>query len=401
MFEQFSRSWTLVKASAGVLKQDKELLVFPAISVIASLLVVATFILPLFGLLDCKALEQGEREPVWLYAWVFLFYLAQYFVIFYFNTALVGAAMIRLRGGDPTVADGLQIAWSKVGTILGYALIAATVGMILRAIEERAGMIGKWVAGLLGAAWTVLTFLTVPVLVSRDIGPLEAVKESALLLKKTWGENVIGQGGVGLVFGLLQFVVITLTVVALIALVVASKSMFLIVSVIVLGVSHDYGAGAGSGGACPASTRRRCIGTRWARTPSASTGHAGFGLRRQALSASAAVVGAEALFAIQRLVCRLDGVGAEARGLVARQRLQLVAHLEFIAAVQPDLVLHRYRDVALGGACAEVLAVSDLDFAAAGIRLHPGATRGEQRQRQREQDRQTHGQLLGVNAPRA
>ena len=234
MFERFARSWTLVKASASVLKQDKELMLFPVISVIASLLVVASFVLPLFGLLDLKALEQGEREPVWLYAWVFLFYLAQYFVIFYFNTALVGAAMIRLRGGDPTVADGLQIAWSKVGTILGYALIAATVGLILRAIEERAGMIGKWIAGLLGAAWTVLSFLTVPVLVSRDIGPLEAVKESALLLKKTWGENVIGQGGVGLVFGLLQFLVITLTVVALIA-VVASKSMFLIVSVIALG----------------------------------------------------------------------------------------------------------------------------------------------------------------------
>ena len=235
MFEKFSRSWTLVKASAGVLRQDKELLVFPAISVVASLLVMASFILPLFGLLDFKALEQGEREPMWLYAWVFLFYLAQYFVIFYFNTALVGAAMIRLRGGDPTVADGLGIAWSKVGTIFGYALIAATVGMILRAIEERAGTIGKWITGLLGAAWTVVTFMTVPILVSRDIGPIDAVKESALLLKKTWGENLIGQGGVGLVFGLLQFLVIALTVVGLL-LVASTKSLALIVTVIAIGV---------------------------------------------------------------------------------------------------------------------------------------------------------------------
>ena len=116
MFAKFARSWALVKASAGVLKQDKELLVFPAISAVASLLVMASFILPLFGLLDFKAMDQGEREPMWLYAWVFLFYLTQYFVIFYSNTALVGAAMIRLRGGDPTVADGLNIAWSKRGT---------------------------------------------------------------------------------------------------------------------------------------------------------------------------------------------------------------------------------------------------------------------------------------------
>lgn len=235
MFEKFSRSWSLVKASAGVLRQDKELLVFPAISVLASLLVMASFILPLFGLLDVKAIEQGQREPMWLYAWAFLFYLAQYFVIFYFNTALVGAAMIRLQGGDPTVADGLNIAWSKAGKILGYALIAATVGMILRAIEERAGMVGKWVVGLLGAAWTVVTFMTVPILVSRDVGPIDAVKESALLLKKTWGENLIGQGGVGLVFGLLQFLVIALSVVALIA-VAATKSVALIVIVVAIGV---------------------------------------------------------------------------------------------------------------------------------------------------------------------
>jgi len=235
MFAKFARSWSLVKASAGVLRQDKELLVFPAISVVASLLVMASFVLPLFGLLDFKALQQGEREPAWLYAWVFLFYLAQYFVIFYFNTALVGAAMIRLRGGDPTLRDGLQIAWSKAGTILGYALIAATVGMILRAIEERAGMIGKWVAGLFGAAWTVATFLTVPVLVSRDVGPLDAVKESALLLKKTWGENLIGQGGVGVVFALLQFAAIALTVLGIL-LVVSTKSAALIVAVAALGV---------------------------------------------------------------------------------------------------------------------------------------------------------------------
>ncbi len=235
MFAKFARSWSLVKASAGVLRQDKELLVFPAISVAASLLVMASFILPLFGLLDFKALQQGEREPVWLYAWVFLFYLAQYFVIFYFNTALVGAAMIRLRGGDPTLRDGLRIAWSKAGKILGYALIAATVGMVLRAIEERAGTIGKWVAGLFGAVWTVATFLTVPVLVSRDVGPIDAVKESALLLKKTWGENLIGQGGVGVVFALLQFAVIALTVLGIL-LVVSTKSVALIVAVAALGV---------------------------------------------------------------------------------------------------------------------------------------------------------------------
>lgn len=205
MFERFARSWALIKASASVLQKDKELLVFPAVSSVAAIIVAASFLGPLFvwGMGDPQALEREEVSPLW-YVWMFAFYLTQYFVIFFFNTALVGAASMRLEGQDPTVADGLRIAWSKVGTILGYAAIAATVGLILRAIEERAGWIGKWVAGLFGAAWTVATFMVVPVLVHRDIGPLDAVKESALLLRQTWGENLIGQGGVGLVFALLQ-----------------------------------------------------------------------------------------------------------------------------------------------------------------------------------------------------
>jgi Family of unknown function (DUF6159) len=199
MFARFSRSWELVKASGAILRQDKELLLFPFFAAIAALLVAASFIVPL---LLSGAFEQtsGESLDGASIVILFLFYLSQYFVIFFFNSALVGAAMIRLDGGDPTVGDGLRIARSRIAQILGYAAIAATVGLILRAIEERAGFIGRWIAGLLGVAFTVATFLTVPILVSRDVGPMEAVKESATLLKKTWGENIIGNAGMGLVF---------------------------------------------------------------------------------------------------------------------------------------------------------------------------------------------------------
>ncbi|TNJ35754.1 DUF6159 family protein [Arenimonas terrae] len=214
MFDRISRSWTLVKASAAVLRSDKELLLFPVISAFATLLVAATFMVPVFGL---RLFEGGEIGPLGAVVG-FLFYLCQYFVIFFFNTALVGAAMIRLEGGDPTVSDGLRIARSKIGVILGYAAIAATVGLILKALEERAGAIGKIVVGLVGVAWTLATFLVVPVLVARDVGPMEAVKESVELLKRTWGENVAGNVGIGLAFGLLT----ALVVLAVVALVVGA-----------------------------------------------------------------------------------------------------------------------------------------------------------------------------------
>jgi Family of unknown function (DUF6159) len=199
MFTRISRSWELIKASGAVLRQDKELLLFPFFSAIATLIVSASFIVPLIltGAFE-RSVEPGEETAYMVF--VFLFYLVQYFIIFFFNSALVGAAMIRLDGGDPTVRDGLRVASSRVVQILGYAALAATVGLVLRIIEERAGFIGRWIAGLVGLAFTVATFLTVPILVTRDVGPIEAVKESAALLKKTWGENIIGNAGMGFVF---------------------------------------------------------------------------------------------------------------------------------------------------------------------------------------------------------
>ena len=146
------------------------------------------------------------------YAVGFLFYVSLYFVIFFFNAALVASAMIRFDGGEPTLQDGLRIARSRIVSILGYAVIAATVGVVLRFIQERVGFIGKIIVGMLGMGWTVATYLVVPILIVRDTGPVEAVKESATILKKTWGENIVGQAGMGAAFGLIHMVVVLLGV---------------------------------------------------------------------------------------------------------------------------------------------------------------------------------------------
>ena len=233
MFTRLSRSWSLVQASAGVLRADKELLVFPLVSSIVAIMVAASFILPIFGLgLMQEWVGEGGSMDIAAYLFLFCFYLAQYFVIFFFNSALVGAALIRLDGGDPTVRDGLRIAWERKGAILGYAAIAATVGMILRAIEQRVGFIGRIIVGLIGTAWTVATFLTVPILVAQNVGPVDAVKESVHMLKRTWGENLIGQGGLGLAFGLV-FIAVMFGGMGLIALLFAAKLPVLGVAAIV------------------------------------------------------------------------------------------------------------------------------------------------------------------------
>jgi hypothetical protein len=198
MFDRIKRSFDLVRASIEVLRQDNHLMLFPVISALALVLVIVAFALPLFGLGSIDGIGRGG-----LYSTAFLFYVVQYFVIFYFNTALVGAVMIRLDGGSPTLGDGLRIANQRFGAILGYAVISATVGVILRTIQERVGFIGRLIAGLLGAGWAVATFLVVPVIVTSERGAIGAISESTALLKRTWGENVAGQVGLGAAFSLL------------------------------------------------------------------------------------------------------------------------------------------------------------------------------------------------------
>ena len=198
MFDRLSRSFRLVGASAQVLRQDKHLMLFPIVSGLALFVVLLAFALPLLGLGSIDGIGKGG-----LYSTAFLFYVVQYFVIFYFNTALVGAVVMRLEGGSPTLGDGLRIANSRIGTIFGYAVISATIGVILRAIQERVGFIGRLIAGLLGAGWAVATFLVVPVIATSDRGALDSISESTALLKRSWGENIVGQVGLNVAFSLL------------------------------------------------------------------------------------------------------------------------------------------------------------------------------------------------------
>jgi hypothetical protein len=233
MFERLSNSWQLVKASAAVLEADRELLLFPVISSLLSVLVVLTFAVPAFLSGAFTPGPDGRISvPAEGYLVGFLFYVVQYFVIFFCNTALVGAAMIRLRGGDPTVGDGFRIAASRTGDILGYAIIAATVGIVLRSISERSGVLGRLVVSAVGLAWSLATYLVVPVLVAEDVGPIEAVQQSAAYLKKTWGEQIAGNVGMGMVFGLISLGTIALGALVFAAAMTLQSSALAIVAVV-------------------------------------------------------------------------------------------------------------------------------------------------------------------------
>jgi hypothetical protein len=193
-----------------VLRADKELLVLPVISFLAILLA-STGI----GLLAWAGGRFDARQsfPEGIdYVFLFAFYFVAYFIGIFFNAAVVGAATIRLQGGDPTVRDGLRLASSKLAKIAVWAAISATVGIILRSLEERFGFLGRLVINLIGVAWSVITFFVVPVLLYEPLGVVDGIKRSARIFKQRWGETFVGTGSIAIAIFILALPVIALAV---------------------------------------------------------------------------------------------------------------------------------------------------------------------------------------------
>lgn len=195
---RFQTSLELAKTSWKVLQRDRELLWLPVVGFILSLLVVGVALGISFLVdydIDTSTMEAGPATTI--VGIVAL--LAIGMITSLVQGSLVSGAAERMRGGDPTVSSAVGGALARLPQLLGWTLITSTVGMILRAIRERSGIVGDIFAGLLDMAWQVITFLVVPVIVLEKKGPIEAVKRSTELLRTTWGENLIGRFGLGLI----------------------------------------------------------------------------------------------------------------------------------------------------------------------------------------------------------
>lgn len=194
--ERISRGFRLLGASWEVLKADRELLVLPLMSFVAMALAMGVFVAAVFGSGTPGTAEEGLRTLDYVLLGIFFF--ITYFIGIFFNAAVVGAATIRLEGGDPTVRDGLRAAYAKLDKIFIWAVLAASVGLILRALEERAGFLGRIVIAIVGAAWSAITFFVVPVLLYEPVSATGAVKRSAAIFRQRWGEQFTGNVSLGL-----------------------------------------------------------------------------------------------------------------------------------------------------------------------------------------------------------
>ena len=228
--ERFRRSWELFKASWAMIQDDRTLLRYPIVSGIA---VIALAVLIGGPLALAGAFDDGEIGPVQIVA-LFIMYFVVYSAITFCNAAMVSEVMARM-GGQQSTTTGRAFARERMGAILGYAAIAATVGVILNLLSRRDDVGSQLVGALGGAAWGLATFLVVPVLVVERVSPLDALKRSATLLKRTWGEQIIGNAGIGLFTGLL-IVATVLVGVGLTMAAAATGIVALVVIAVAIGV---------------------------------------------------------------------------------------------------------------------------------------------------------------------
>jgi len=194
---RFENSIALAKSSLQVLRDDKQLTLLPLLSLVATLVVAFAVLLPV-GLIarDGSGGYSGSKPVVWILG--FIGVVALSYVGIFFNAALVYAANRRFQGLGVDIREAIHAASERSHVLLPWAIISATVSVVLRAIEQRGGILGRIIGSIAGVAWSVVTFLVLPVLMFEGIGPIAAAKRSGELFKRTWGENLMTNAGVGI-----------------------------------------------------------------------------------------------------------------------------------------------------------------------------------------------------------
>jgi len=200
--DRISNGWKLAMSSFKILKANQQLIIFPILSSISLVLVIGSFFTFLLADSDWDIDNMGNMSQIGYYASVFLFYVVNYFIVVFFNMALIHCTRLYLNGEEVTIKKGLQFSVSRIGVIFSWAMVAATVGLILKAIQDNASILGKIITGIIGLVWSIATFFVVPIIAYENVGPIDAVKRSSQMMKEKWGESITA----GFSFGLIHFI---------------------------------------------------------------------------------------------------------------------------------------------------------------------------------------------------
>ncbi|MEP6624308.1 MAG: DUF6159 family protein [Acidimicrobiia bacterium] len=248
---RFQRTIALTKSSWSVLKGDRSLALFPVLSGVVSVAIIVVLALLGWVTKGSTTNAAGNTEYTANAATIVIAvigYVGLAFVQTYFLAGLVASANEVFEGRATSVGQGMSVASSRVSRLLPWAVVSATVSWIMQSLEQRAGLIGRLVISLLGAAWSVLTFLTVPIIVFENVGPITALKRSGTLTKSTWGENIFAQMGFGLIallpmllaFGIGAAGVASKTLVIAVPAVAVAVAILLVTAVVISALGGIY-----------------------------------------------------------------------------------------------------------------------------------------------------------------
>lgn len=202
-FNRLANGWKISMNSFKVLRENKQLIVFPILSGISLLLLMGSFAVAILAAAGWNPDNISETETTLSdYLLLLAFYVINYFIIVFFNMALIHCTRLYFQGEEVSIEKGLKFSMSRIGAIFSWALFAGVIGTILRIIQEESGWIGKIITGILGIVWSIATFFVVPVIAYENLGPIAAFKRSAQIMKQKWGESL----GATFSFGLINII---------------------------------------------------------------------------------------------------------------------------------------------------------------------------------------------------
>ena len=206
------------KLSMSVVKKDPELMVYMFISGFLSLLAMIGMSVPQYLEQAWAVDAEGQMTPMYM-GFVFLGYMTISIVVTFWNSAIVANSHIRLTGGDPKFMDGVSAAMSKLHIIILWGLIAGTVGLLLKILNQAArdqkggGAILAIILAFIGAAvWWMMTFFMIPHMIIEGQGLGESLESSKKMFRNSWGENITSGLGIGLIGFFFMAVVVLVTI---------------------------------------------------------------------------------------------------------------------------------------------------------------------------------------------
>ncbi|HIH43309.1 TPA: hypothetical protein HA246_06730 [Candidatus Woesearchaeota archaeon] len=242
MANVFTRSWEITKLSFNIIKQDKELLLFPVLASIFSLIFIIAILFPTIILAFLNA-SGNYQYGLFEYIILFITYFGLSFIATFFNVGVVYIVKTRLDGGNATFGESIKFAFTKIHLIFAWSVLSATIGLIFRVIEniaERGGKLGEIIAviitSVLGMVWGIITIFVIPAMVYHDLGPIDAIKKSIETLKKTWGESLIRSYGLGLI----MFIFVLLGIIITVVLMFLTSNLGIYAPIIIIALSIIY-----------------------------------------------------------------------------------------------------------------------------------------------------------------